>query len=188
MATTADLKTGLCLDINNDIFFVLEFHHSHVGRGGANVRVKMRSLLTGKVIEQTYAAGTKLEVVPTEKRPQQFTYKAEDGYHFMDNNTFEEVILQEENVPSAELLKEGQEVNVLFDSRNDRVIFCELPPHVILRVTYTEPGVKGDTVSNVFKPAIVETGATVRVPLFVEQGTLIKVDTRTKEYVERVKE
>lgn len=187
MATTADLKTGVCININDDIFIVIDFNHNHTGRGGATVKVKMKSLFTGKVLEQTFSAGTKLDVVNTEKRPHQFTYKDDYGYHFMNTNNFEEVVMPETMVPAYDLLKEGQEVDILFDGDQERVIFCELPAHVILDITYTEPGVKGDTVSNVFKPATLETGAVVQVPLFVNQDTTIKVDTRTHSYIERVK-
>jgi elongation factor P len=187
MATTADFRNGLCMEYNNDIYTIVEFQHVKPGKGGAFVRTKLKSLTTGKVIENTFNAGVKITTARVERRPHQYLYKDDMGYHFMDSNTFEQVTIQEEQIDAPEFLKDGQEVEVIVHDESDTILGCELPQFVQLIVTYTEPGVKGDTATNATKPATLETGATVQVPLFVDQDVMIKVDTRTKSYVERVK-
>ena len=187
MATTADFRNGLCMEYNNDIYTIVEFQHVKPGKGGAFVRTKLKSLTTGKVIENTFNAGVKVTTARVERRPHQYLYKDDMGYHFMDSNTFEQVTIQEEQIDAPEFLKDGQEVEVIVHDESDTILGCELPQFVQLIVTYTEPGVKGDTATNATKPATLETGATVQVPLFVDQDVMIKVDTRTKSYVERVK-
>lgn len=187
MATTADFRNGLCMEYNNDIYAIVEFQHVKPGKGGAFVRTKLKSLTTGKVIENTFNAGVKITTARVERRPHQYLYKDDLGYHFMDSNTFEQVTIQEEQIDAPEFLKDGQEVEVVVHDESDTILGCELPQFVELMVTYTEPGVKGDTATNATKPATLETGAIVQVPLFVDQDIMIKVDTRTKSYVERVK-
>lgn len=187
MATTADFRNGLCMEYNNDIYTIVEFQHVKPGKGGAFVRTKLKSLTTGKVIENTFNAGVKITTARVERRPHQYLYKDDMGYHFMDSNTFEQVSIQEEQIDAPEFLKDGQEVEVIVHDESDTILGCELPQFVELMVTYTEPGVKGDTATNATKPATLETGAIVQVPLFVDQDVMIKVDTRTKSYVERVK-
>ena len=187
MATTADFRNGLCMEYNNDIYTIVEFQHVKPGKGGAFVRTKLKSLTTGKVIENTFNAGVKITTARVERRPHQYLYKDDMGYHFMDSNTFEQVTIQEEQIDAPEYLKDGQEVEVIVHDESDTILGCELPQFVELMVTYTEPGVKGDTATNATKPATLETGAIVQVPLFVDQDVMIKVDTRTKSYVERVK-
>ena len=187
MATTADFRNGLCMEYNNDIYTIVEFQHVKPGKGGAFVRTKLKSLTTGKVIENTFNAGVKITTARVERRPHQYLYKDDLGYHFMDSNTFEQVTIQEEQIDAPEFLKDGQEVEVIVHDESDTILGCELPQFVELMVTYTEPGVKGDTATNATKPATLETGATVQVPLFVDQDIMIKIDTRTKSYVERVK-
>lgn len=187
MATTADFRNGLCMEYNNDIYAIVEFQHVKPGKGGAFVRTKLKSLTTGKVIENTFNAGVKITTARIERRPHQFLYKDDLGYHFMDSNTFEQIPIQEEQIDAPEFLKDGQEVEVIVHDETDTVLGCELPQFVELLVTYTEPGIKGDTATNATKPATLETGAIVQVPLFVDQDITIKVDTRTKSYVERVK-
>ena len=156
MASTADFKTGLCLEMNNDIFTIVDFQHVKPGKGGAFVRTKLKSLTSGKVLDKTYTAGEKVTTARVEKRPHQFIYQDDLGYNFMDTET-------------------------------ETPISVELPPFVELMITYTEPGIKGDTATNASKPATLETGAVVMVPLFVEQDIMIKVDTRDGSYSERVK-
>jgi elongation factor P len=187
MATTADFRNGLCMEYNNDIYTIVEFQHVKPGKGGAFVRTKLKSLTTGKVIENTFNAGVKITTARVERRPHQYLYKDDMGYHFMDSNTFEQVSIQEEQIDAPEFLKDGQEVEVIVHDESDTILGCELPQFVALMVTYTEPGMKGDTATNATKPATLETGAIVQVPLFVDQDVMIKVDTRTKSYVERVK-
>lgn len=188
MATTADFKNGLCLEMNNDLLTIVEFLHVKPGKGGAFVRTKLKSLNTGKVIDKTFNAGESVQTARIEKRPHQFTYQDEMGYHFMDNNTFEETVLSGNQVYAADLMKDGQELDIFFHAEDERALYAEMPSFVTLRVTYAEPAVKGNTATNASKRATVETGAEIKVPLFIEQDELIKVDTRTYEYAERVKE
>lgn len=187
MATTSDIKNGLCMEMNGDLFSVVEFLHVKPGKGAAFVRTKLKNLKTGKVIPHTFNAGVKLNVQRVERRPYQFLYKDDMGYNFMHSDTFDQIPIPEEIINAPELMKEGQEVDIVFHADTETPLNCELPPFVELEVTYSEPGVRGDTATNTLKPATVETGATVNVPLFIETGEKIKVDTRTKTYSERVK-
>jgi len=187
MASTADFKNGLCLVMNNDIFSIVEFQHVKPGKGAAFVRTKLKSLTTGKVLDKTFNAGEKVTTARVEKRPHQFIYADDMGYHFMDTETFEQIPIQEKLIERSNLLKEGQMVDILVHAENETPLTVELPAFVELMITYTEPGIKGDTATNALKPATLETGATVMVPLFVEQDTMIKVDTRDGSYAERVK-
>ena len=187
MATTADIRNGLVINYNNDLFQIIEFQHVKPGKGAAFVRTKLRSLTTGKVLDNTFNAGVSISPVRVERRKFQFLYKDENGYNFMDNENFEQISLDEKIVDAADLMKEGQEVEVLTNTENETPLTCEMPPFVDLEVTYAEPGIRGDTANSPKKPIKVETGATIMVPLFIEQGQRIRVDTRSYEYVERVK-
>ncbi len=189
MANTADFKNGLYMKFNGDLFTLVSFQHVKPGKGGAFVRTKMKSLTNGRVIENTFTAGEKIDLANIERRPHQFLYNDEEGYHFMHEQTYEQIAIKKDLITSPDLLKEGQYVEMLFDADNETALTCELPPFVTLEVTYTEPGVKGDTASsNSLKKATVETGATVMIPLFIEQGTRIKIDTRDGSYSERAKD
>ena len=189
MASTADFKNGLYMKFNGDLFTLVNFQHVKPGKGGAFVRTKMKSLTNGKVIENTFTAGEKIELANIERRPHQFLYNNEEGYHFMHEQTYEQVAIPKELIERCELLKEGQYVEIVFDADNEAPLTCELPPFVTLEITYTEPGMKGDTASsNSLKRATVETGANVMVPLFIEQGERIKIDTRDCSYSERAKD
>ncbi len=187
MATTADFRNGLCLEYNHDIYSIVEFQHVKPGKGPAFVRTKLKSLKTGKVIENTFSAGHKVTTARVEKRPHQFLYKDDIGFHFMDSNTFEQVSIEEKLIENNDLLKEGQEVEVMYHAEKELILGCELPQFVELEITYTEPGLKGDTATNASKPATLETGATIQVPLFIGQDEKIKIDTKNRSYVERVK-
>jgi elongation factor P len=187
MATTADFRNGLCIEFNGDLYTIVEFLHVKPGKGPAFVRTKLKNLKNGRVIDNTFNSGVKVTTARIEKRPHQFLYKDEMGYNFMDSETFEQVMLEEKIINASDLLKDGQEVEIIYHAETETPLSVELPAHVILEITYTEPGIKGDTATNALKPATVETGATVMVPLFVTQGEVIKVDTRDKSYVERVK-
>ncbi len=187
MATTADIRNGLCLELNNELYAVVEFQHVKPGKGGAFVRTKLKNLKTGKVLQHTFNAGHKINPSRVERRPYQFLYKDDIGYHFMHATTFEQISIEEHLINTPELLKEGQDVEVVYHADTETPLNCELPPFVEMEITYTEPGVKGDTATNTLKAATVETGATVNVPLFINTGEKIKVDTRTKSYAERVK-
>ena len=187
MATTADIKNGMVIKYNDDLYSIIEFLHVKPGKGPAFVRTKLRSLTSGKVIDNTFNSGVNIYPVRVERRKYQFIYKDEFGYNFMDQESFEQILLNENLCVMADLMKEGQEVEILINTENDAALSCELPPFVELKVTYTEPGVRGDTANSPKKPATVETGATITVPIFIEQDEVIKVDTRTYSYAERVK-
>lgn len=188
MATTADFKNGMFILFNGKIYSIVQFQHVKPGKGGAFVRTKLKNLENGKVIENTFNAGVKIDVVRVERRPYQFLYKDDLGYHFMHQETFEQISLDEYKIENSDLLKEGQYVEMMVEADNENILTCELPPFVEMEVTYTEPGLKGDTASSTaLKPATVETGAIINVPLFVNIGDKIKIDTRTREYSERVK-
>lgn len=187
MATTADLRNGLVLNFNNDLFQVTEFQHVKPGKGAAFVRTKLKSLTTGRVIDNTFNSGVSITPVRVERRKFQFLYKDESGYNFMDQETFDQINIDEKLVEGADMMKEGQEVEILINAENDIALTCELPPFVELEVTYAEPGMRGDTANSPKKRVEVESGAKIMVPLFIEQGQKIKVDTRTRDYVERVK-
>ncbi len=187
MATTADFRNGLCLEYNNDLYTIVEFQHVKPGKGGAFVRTKLKSLTTGKVIENTFNSGVKVTTARIERRPHQYLYKDDTGFHFMDMNSYEQINLPADFIENADLIKDGQEVEILFHAETERPLSCDLPPFVELKINYTEPGVRGDTATNATKPATLETGAEIQVPLFINEGEKIKVDTRTRSYSERVK-
>jgi elongation factor P len=188
MATTSDIKNGLCINLNDKLYQIIEFQHVKPGKGPAFVRTKMRQIETGKVLDHTFSAGHKIEIVRIENREYQYLYQDGDFYVFMNNQTFEQVNIPQAMVEKSEFLTEGMVCNILFHAEEEMPLVLELPMHVISEVTYTEPGIKGDTATNTLKPATIATGAEVRVPLFIDTGEVIKVDTRTGEYVERVKD
>ena len=187
MATTADFKNGMCLEFNNDLFIIVEFQHVKPGKGSAFVRTKLKSIKTGRVIENTFNSGVKVTTARIERRPHQYLFSDDLGYHFMDSSTYEQVGLQKELIGGHQFLKEGQEVDVIYHEETETALSVELPSFVILKIVYTEPGVRGDTATNATKPAKLETGAEIQVPLFINQDEIIKVDTRTNSYSERVK-
>lgn len=182
--TTNDLKNGYVLDIDGQLVSVVQFQHVKPGKGGAFVRTKLKNLLSGSVVEKTFRAGEKVERVLTESKDMQFLYEDGDDIVLMDNVTFDQINVPGNDIEGRDLLVPNAEVNVMF-VRN-QPFRVELPNFVELAVTVTDPGLKGDTVSNVTKPAELETGASVNVPLFVNEGDKIRIDTRTREYVTRV--
>jgi len=188
MATTADFKNGLCIEFNNDLYTIVQFQHVKPGKGAAFVRTKLKNIKTGKVLDNTFNAGVKVNVARIERRPYQYLYKDDTGCIFMHLETFEQIPIEESLINAPELMKEGQNVEVVFHAETETPLYAELPPFVELEIVYTEPGMRGDTSStSSLKPAEVETGATVMVPLFINQGEKIKIDTRDKSYSERVK-
>lgn len=187
MASTSEIRNGLCIDYNNDIYTVVEFLHVKPGKGAAFVRTKLKSLTSGKVVDNTFPSGHKIDVVRVERRKFQYLYNDENGYNFMDNETYDQISLSGDFLDRPEFLKEGSEIEVLYHAEKNIPLTAELPANIILEVTYTEPGVRGDTATNVTKPATVETGAEVKVPIFINQGDFIKIDTKTGSYLERVK-
>lgn len=187
MASTADIKKGICFEYNNDIFKVIDFQHVKPGKGAAFVYVKMKSVTRGNVLENNFPSGHNINIVRVERRQCQYLYTDDMGLNFMNTETYDQITLPESMIENADLMQEGLMVDVIFDSRDDRPLLAELPSTVTLEVTYTEPGVRGDTATNTLKPATVETNAQVKVPLFVNAGDKIKINTETREYLERVK-
>jgi elongation factor P len=188
MATTADFRNGLCLEYNDDLYAIVQFQHVKPGKGPAFVRTKLKSLTTGKVIENTFPAGVKVNTARVERRPYQYLYTDDLGTHFMHMQTYEQITLQADMIENADLMKEGQEVEIVIHAETETPLTVDLPPFVELEVTYTEPGEKGNTASTTAqKPAELETGATIMVPIFINTGEVIKVDTRDRSYSERVK-
>ncbi len=185
MTTTNDLRTGMVLEIDGELYTVVEFLHVKPGKGGAFVRTKLKNLSTGRVIDKTFSAGEKVKDVRIDKVEMQYLYNAGDEYYFMNNETFDQIALPASMLEDiALLMKENMVVTV--QMREGQPIAVELPTFVDLKVVETAPGVKGDTVSGGTKPATLETGKVIQVPLFIEAGTVVRVDTRTGEYVSRV--
>jgi len=187
MATTSDFRNGLTIKHNGHLYTIVEFQHVKPGKGPAFVRTKLKNIETGKVLDNTFTSGVKIETIRVERRNYQYLYKDESGYHFMHTETYEQTFLEESLINAPQFLKEGDVVEILFHADEEQVLSCELAQYVELEITYTEPGLKGDTATNTLKPATVETGAEVRVPLFINTGDKIKVDTRDGSYSERVK-
>ena len=188
MATTSDIRKGLCIHYNHDIYKIIEFLHVKPGKGPAFVRTKIRNLNTGRLLENTFTAGVKINIIRIENRTYQFLYAEGKNYHLMNNDDYEQIMLQKEFIENVEFLKEGDNINVLFHADKRIPLSAELPTHVSLEITKTEPGVKGNTATNTFKPAITETNAEIQVPLFINEGDKIKIDTAKNMYLERVKE
>lgn len=187
MASTSDIRNGLCINFNHDVYTVVEFQHVKPGKGPAFVRTKLKSLTSGKVIDNTWPSGHKIDEVRVERRKFQYLYKDDMGFHFMNSETFEQVSIPEELLENNDLMKDGMEVEALYNAVTDQILTAELPQYVILEVTYSEPGIKGDTATNATKPATLETGAVINVPLFINEGEKIKVNTSDRSYMERAK-
>jgi elongation factor P len=185
--STADFKNGICINHNHDIFMLVEFQHVKPGKGNAFVRTKLKSMTTGRVLEHTFPSGVRLEAIRVERRQYQYLYDEGDIYYFMNNDTFDQVGINEKLINNPGLLSEGLVCDIAFDADNETPLTCDLPATVVLEVTYTEHGLKGDTATNTLKPATVETGAQVKVPLFVNQGDKIKINTTDNSYIERAK-
>lgn len=188
MATTADMRSGLILKIDGNLYSVIEFGQNKTARAAAKVWAKMKGVDNNRTIEQTWNSGETIYPVRVERKPYQYLYKDDTGYTFMDVETYEQITVDESMVESSKFLKDGQEVTVAINGDTDLPMSVELPDKIVLLVTYSEPGMKGDTATKTLKPATVETGATVNVPLFVNEGELIRINSKTGEYVERVKE
>ena len=185
MATTADFRTGMIIEIDGNAYRIVEFQHVKPGKGGAFVRTKLKNVETGAVLERTYRSGEKIEEIRLERSDAQFLYSDGDLFHFMDMGNYDQFALPLERVGDARLfMKENAVIGVL--TRDSEPFLLELPTHVVLQVAKTEPGLRGDTAQGATKPARLETGLTVNVPLFIEIGDLLKIDTRTGEYLERV--
>lgn len=187
MGSTSEIRKGLTIRFNHDIYSVTEFLHVKPGKGAAFVRTKLKSLTTGKVLDNTFPSGAKIDIVRVERRQYQYLYREGDSFVMMETETYEQVPVLEERIENSQFLKEGDMVEILFNTEDDTILSVDLPATVVLEVSYTEPGIKGDTATNATKPATLETGAEVKVPLFINQGDFVKVDTSTGNYMERAK-
>ncbi len=187
MINSQDIKNGTCIRLDGKLYFCIEFLHVKPGKGNTIMRTKLKSVVDGRVLERRFNIGEKLEDVRVERRPYQYSYNEGEHYHFLNQETWEDVIIDKSLINGVDYLKEGEMVDVVSDASTETVLFAELPVKVQLKITYTEPGLKGDTATNTLKPATVETGATVRVPLFIEEGEIIEVNTLDGSYVGRVR-
>lgn len=187
MINAQDIKNGTCIRMDGKLYFCIEFLHVKPGKGNTFMRTKLKDVVSGYVLERRFNIGEKLEDVRVERRPYQYLYKEGDDYIFMNQETFEQIPIAHDLINGVDFMKESEIVEVVTDASSDTVLFADVPTKVVLKVTYTEPGLKGDTATNATKPATVETGAEVRVPLFINEGETIEVDTRDGSYLGRVK-
>lgn len=188
MATTADIKNGMCIEFNGKTFMIIDFQHVKPGKGPAFVRTKLKNLENGRTVDNTFSAGVKIEIVRVERRPYQYLFSDDMGCCFMHTENFEQIYIERDLINNNDLMKEGQVVEVMFHTEKESVLSAELPAIVEMEIIYTEPAIKGDTAStNATKDATVETGANIKVPLFIQNGEKIRVDSRTRSYYERIK-
>jgi elongation factor P len=188
MANTSDISRGLIIKLDGSLYTVIEFGENKTARAAAKVWAKLKGVDNARTIEKTWNSGDTIYPVRVERKDYQFLYKDDTGYNFMDNETFEQLVVNENMVDAPQFLKEGQEVSVLINTETELPMSVELPDKIVTRITYSEPGLRGDTATRTLKQATVETGATVMVPLFVNEGDVIRVNTKTGDYMERVKE
>lgn len=188
MASTSDISRGMILKLDGSLYSIVDFGENKTARAAAKVWAKLKGVDNNRTIEKTWNSGETVFPVRVEKKTYQYLYKDESGYNFMDIETFEQIALAEIMIDAPQFLKDGAEVFVFINTETDQPIGAELPEKIVLRITYCEPGIRGDTATRALKSATVETGATVQVPLFVNENELIRVNTKNGEYVERVKE
>ncbi|MFN9711095.1 MAG: elongation factor P [Bacteroidota bacterium] len=188
MANTSDISRGMIIKIDGSLYKVIEFGENKTARAAAKVWAKLKGVDNSRSIEQTWNSGDTIYPVRVERKEFQFLYKDDTGYNFMNNETFEQITVEEGLIDAPQFLREGDAVSALINTETEAPMSVELPDKIVVKVTYSEPGVKGDTATRTLKPATIETGATVMVPLFVNEGELIRVNTKTGDYVERVKE
>ena len=187
MINSQEIKNGTCIRLDNQVFICVEFQHVKPGKGNTIMRTKLKSVTTGRVLERTFQVGFKLEDVRIERRPYQYLYEDPTGYIFMNQETFEQIPINKEAITGVDFMKEGDIVEVVIDTTDGSILYAEMPVKTNLRITHSEPGIKGDTATNATKPATLETGVEVRVPLFINEGELIQVDTRDGSYLNRVR-
>ena len=187
MATTADFRNGLVIEYNNDLYIITQFQHVKPGKGPAFVRTKLKNIKTGRVIDNTFSSGVKVNVARVERRPYQYLYKDDMGFNFMHMETFEQIHVDSALIDSAEFLLEGTQVEVVVHAETETVLTVDLPQFVVMEVTYSEPGLRGDTATNTLKKVTVENGSEIMAPLFINVGDKIKIDTTDRSYAERVK-
>lgn len=188
MSTTAEFRNGLCINHNGEPWKIESFQHVKPGKGPAFVRTKIRNLNTGRLLNNTFTAGVKIDIIRIENRKYQFLYAEKNDCHLMNTDDFEQIMLSKDFIDNIQFLKEGENIEVLFHADKGIALSATLPANVILEIAHTEPGIKGNTATNTFKPATTETGANINVPLFINEGDRIKIDTEKGTYLERVKQ
>ncbi len=184
--STSDFRTGMVIEIDSELYSIVDYQHVKPGKGGAFIRTKLKGVVNDKTIEKTFRSGENLTEVRVEHQPYQFLYLDGNLYYFMHQETYEQIPVEESKVEKSQFIIDGQICTLVVDVDNDTVLYAEPPDHIVAKVAKTDPGLKGDTAQGGSKPAILESGATVQVPLFINEGEEIKVDTRTAEYIERV--
>lgn len=187
MINAQDIKKGTCIRMDGKLYFCIDFLHVKPGKGNTFMRTTLKDVVDGYVLERRFNIGEKLEDVRVERRSHQYLYQEGDDYIFMNNETFDQHPIAKELITGVDYLKESMDVEVVVDASTETVLYAELPTKVVLQISYTEPGLKGDTATNTLKPATLETGAEIRVPLFINEGEYVEVDTRDGSYVGRVK-
>jgi elongation factor P len=187
MASKSDIRKGLCIKYNHDIYKIIEFLHVKPGKGPAFVRTKLKSVTNGKVIDNTFPSGHKIEEVKVVTNQYQYLYNDSDYFHFMNNDDYNQITIDKNKIDYPDLLKEGENVTIIINTEDNSPLSVDMPLSVVLEVTHTEPGVKGNTATNATKPATLETGATINVPLFINEGDKVKIDTEKGQYIERIK-
>lgn len=187
MINAQDIKIGTAIRMDGKLYFCIDFLHVKPGKGNTFMRTKLKDVVNGYVLERRFNIGEKLEDVRVERRPFQYSYNEGEQYHFLNQETWDDVIIEKNMITGVDFLTEGLVCDVVSDASTDTILYAELPVKVTMKVTYTEPGLKGDTATNTLKPATVESGAEVRVPLFISEGETIEIDTRDGSYVGRVR-
>jgi len=187
MIKSQDIKIGTCIRLDGKLFFCIDFLHVKPGKGNTFMRTKLKSVVDGRVLDRRFNIGEALEDVRVERRAYQFSYAEGDMMHLLNQETWDDVAISKDMISGVDFMKEGDVLEVVKDASTDTILFAEMPVKTVLKVVYTEPGLKGDTATNTLKPAKVETGVEVKVPLFINEGELIEVDTRDGSYVNRVK-
>lgn len=188
MIKSQEIKKGTCIRLDGKLYFCIDFLHVKPGKGNTIMRTTLKDVVSGNVLEKRFNVGEALEDVRVERRPFQYTYKDGDDFHFMNQETFDDVIIEKGLINGVDYMKEGDVVEVVSDASTETILYADMPQKTVLRITYTEPGLKGDTATNASKPATLETGVEVRVPLFINEGELIEVSTADGAYQNRVKE
>ena len=187
MINSQEIKIGTCIRMDGKVWVCIDFQHRKPGKGNTVMNTKLKNVADGRVLERTFQVGFKLEDIRVERRPYQYLYEDATGCIFMNQETFEQVTIASEQINGVAFMKEGMTLEVVTDASTATILYADMPVKVVLAITYTEPGLKGDTATNTTKPATVETGAEIRVPLFINEGELVEIDTRDGSYVGRVK-
>ena len=188
MIKSQDIKKGTCIRMDGKLYFCIDFLHVKPGKGNTIMRTTLKDVVNGRVLEKRFNIGEALEDVRVERRPYQYLYQEGEDYIFMNQETFDQIPISKEMITCVEYMKESDIVEVVSDADTNTILYAEMPVKTVLRITHSEPGVKGDTATNATKPATLETGVEIRVPLFINEGELVQVDTRDGSYLQRVKE